>query len=81
MNIDFIKVPFSNNPSMQKYDGPIFNPHPDEKYLSEKQLQLKKYGKEHKYIIKGDEGHGFRTETARLELFEDYEKFLAEYLN
>jgi dipeptidyl aminopeptidase/acylaminoacyl peptidase len=43
--------------------------------------ELKKYGKEHKYIIKGDEGHGFRTETARLELFEDYEKFLAEYLN
>ena len=46
MNIDFIKVPFSNNPSMQKYDGPLFNPHPDEKYLSEKQLQLKKYGKD-----------------------------------
>ena len=43
--------------------------------------ELKKYGKEHKYIIKGDEGHGFRTETARLELFEDYEKFLAEYLD
>ena len=46
MNIDFIKVPFSNNPSMQKYDGPLFNPHPEEKYLSEKQLQLKKYGKD-----------------------------------
>ena len=46
MNIDFIKVPFSNNPSMQKYDGPLFNPHPNEKYLSEKQLQLKKYGED-----------------------------------
>ena len=46
MNIDFIKVPFSNNPSMQKYDGPLFNPNPDEKYLSEKQLQLKRYGKD-----------------------------------
>ena len=46
MNIDFIKVPFSNNPSMQKYDGPLFNTNPDEKYLSEKQLQLKRYGKD-----------------------------------
>ena len=46
MNIDFIKVPFSNNPSMQKYDGPFFNKNPDEKYLSEKQLQVKKYGKD-----------------------------------
>ena len=46
MNIDFIKVPFSNNPSMQKYDGPLFNPNPDEKYLSEKKLQLKRYGKD-----------------------------------
>ena len=46
MNIDFIKVPFSNNPSMQKYDGPLFNQRPDEKYLSEKQLQLKKYGED-----------------------------------
>ena len=46
MNIDFIKVPFSNNPSMQKYDGPLFNSSPDEKYLSEKHLQIKKYGKD-----------------------------------
>ena len=46
MNIDFIKVPFSNNPYMQKYDGPLFNTNPNEKYLSEKQLQLEKYGKD-----------------------------------
>ena len=46
MNIDFIKVPFSNNPSMQKYDGPLFNSKPDEKYLSEKHLQINKYGKD-----------------------------------
>ena len=46
MNIDFIKVPFSNNPSMQKYDGPLFNSNPDEKYISEKHLQIKKYGKD-----------------------------------
>ena len=46
MNIDFIKVPFSNNPSMQKYDGPLFNSNPDEKYISEKHVQIKKYGKD-----------------------------------
>ena len=46
MNIDFIKVPFSNNPSMQKYVGPLFNSNPDEKYLCEKQIQLKKYGED-----------------------------------
>ena len=46
MNIDFIKVPFSNNPSMQKYDGPLFNSNPNKKYLFEKQLQIKKYGKD-----------------------------------
>ena len=46
MNIDFIKVPFSNNPSMQKYDGPLFNTNPNDKYLSEKQLQLQKYGED-----------------------------------
>jgi len=45
MNIDFIKVPFSNNPSMQKYDGPLFNTSPNEIYLSEKQLQFEKYGR------------------------------------
>ena len=43
--------------------------------------ELKKYGKDYQYIIKGEEGHGFSRETARLELFEDYEKFLAKYLN
>ena len=31
---------------MQKYDGPLFNTNPNEKYLSEKQLQLEKYGKD-----------------------------------
>jgi Dipeptidyl aminopeptidases/acylaminoacyl-peptidases len=43
--------------------------------------ELKKYNKDYKYIIKGDEGHGFRNETANLELYEDYEDFLAEHLN
>ena len=31
---------------MQKYDGPLFNTNPNEKYLSEKQLQLEKYGED-----------------------------------
>ena len=43
--------------------------------------ELKKYNKDYKYIIKGEEGHGFRRETARLELFQDYEEFLTEHLN
>ena len=36
--------------------------------------------KDYEYIIKGDEGHGFRSEVANLALYEDYEKFLAKYL-
>ena len=43
--------------------------------------ELKKYNKDYKYIIKGEEGHGFRRETARLELFQDYEEFLTKHLN
>ena len=43
--------------------------------------QLKKFDKDYKYIIKGDEAHGFRRETARLELYQDYEAFLSEHLN
>ena len=43
--------------------------------------ELKKYNKHYKYIIKGEEGHGFRIETVRLELFQDYEEFLTEHLN
>ena len=44
MNIDFIKVPFSNNPSMQKFDGLLYNPNPNKEYLLDKEAQLKKYG-------------------------------------
>ena len=43
--------------------------------------EFKKHNIEHEYIIKGDEGHGFRKETARLELYKSYEKFLAKYLD
>ena len=44
MNIDFIKVPFSNNPSMQKYDGLLYNQNPNKDYLLDKEAQIKKYG-------------------------------------
>jgi dipeptidyl aminopeptidase/acylaminoacyl peptidase len=43
--------------------------------------EFQKHGIDYEYIIKGDEGHGFRSETARLELFKDYEKFLSKHLN
>ena len=43
--------------------------------------EFQKHGVDYEYIIKGDEGHGFRSETARLELFKDYEKFLSKHLN
>ena len=44
MNIDFIKVPFSNNPTMQKFDGLLFNQNPNKEYLLDKEAQFKKYG-------------------------------------
>ena len=43
--------------------------------------EFKKYGVEHEYIIKGDEGHGYSKESSRLELWQRYEKFLAKYLD
>ncbi len=43
MNIDFIKVPFTNNPSMQIYNGEIFNKNPDQNYIKEKLIQHKRY--------------------------------------
>ena len=43
-------------------------------------IKLDKFGKDYEYIIKGDEGHGFRSEVANLALYEDYEKFLAKHL-
>ena len=49
--------------------------------VSQNVNELKKYNKDYKYIIKGEEGHGFRRETARLELFQDYEEFLTKHLN
>jgi dipeptidyl aminopeptidase/acylaminoacyl peptidase len=43
--------------------------------------KFKQFDVDYEYIIKGDEGHGFRKETTRLELYKDYEKFLKKYLD
>ena len=43
MNIDFVKVPFLNNPSMQKYEGPIVKKHPSDFYLEEKKRLLEDF--------------------------------------
>ena len=36
MNIDFVKTPFTNNPSMTRLGGgSVFNQNPEERYLAE----------------------------------------------
>ena len=44
MNIDFVKTPFTNNPTMSRHDGPIFNKKPDSRYLIEKQKEIEIFG-------------------------------------
>ena len=40
MHLDFIKTPFTNNPSMQKYSGDLINKLPRSKYIEEKIKQI-----------------------------------------
>ena len=40
MHLDFIKTPFTNNPSMQKYSGDLINKLPRSKYIEEKINQI-----------------------------------------
>ena len=40
MHLDFIKTPFTNNPSMQKYSGDLINNSPRPKYIEEKINQI-----------------------------------------
>ncbi len=40
MHLDFIKTPFTNNPSMQKYSGDLINNSPRPKYIEEKTKQI-----------------------------------------
>jgi len=44
MNIDYVKTPFTNNPSMTRLEGPAYNQNPNERYLAEKQKQLDLHG-------------------------------------
>ena len=44
MHIDYVKTPFNNNPSMQKYSGPLLIENPRKIYLDEKLTQLSEYG-------------------------------------
>ena len=40
MNIDYVKTPFTNNPSMTRLEEPAYNQTPNKKYLDEKQKQV-----------------------------------------
>jgi hypothetical protein len=44
MNLDFVKVPFTNNPSMTRLEGGAYNKNPNQEYLltKKKELDLKK---------------------------------------
>ena len=40
MNIDYVKTPFTNNPSMIRLEEAVYNQNPNKKYLQEKQKQI-----------------------------------------
>ena len=40
MNINFVKTPFTNKPTMSRHHGQIFNKTPNQTYILEKQKQL-----------------------------------------
>jgi len=42
---------------------------------------LRKRGVDVQYIIKENEGHGFRNEENRFDLYREMEKFLAKHLD
>ena len=44
MYLDFIKTPFNNNPSMQKYTGDLISKTPRRSYLKQKINQVSLYG-------------------------------------
>ena len=44
MYLDFIKTPFNNNPSMQKYSGSLISETPRSSYLEQKINQAALYG-------------------------------------
>ena len=46
MNIDYVKTPFTNNPSMTRLEGPVYNKNPDKIYIHEKQKQIDLLGEQ-----------------------------------
>ena len=44
MYLDFIKTPFNNNPSMQKYSGSLISETPRSSYLKQKINQVDLHG-------------------------------------
>ena len=40
MKLDYVKVPFTNNPSMTRFGWPIYNKNPDKRYLIDKEKQF-----------------------------------------
>ena len=41
MNLDFVKTPFTNNPSMVRYEGIPYNKNPNQYYIKQKKKELK----------------------------------------
>ena len=54
MNINFVKTPFTNKPTMSRHHGPIFSKTPDQTYILEKQKQLELFGDKlyESYVVK-----------------------------
>jgi len=50
------------------------------KNWDELERELKKYGKTYEYIHEDNEGHGFRSEKARIDFYRRLETFLDKYL-
>ena len=40
MNLDFVKTPFTNNPSMVRLEGDAYNIYPSQDYLQQKKKEL-----------------------------------------
>ena len=51
MNLDFVKTPFTNNPSMVRHEGMAYNLKPNQEYLEQKKKELKL----HKDSLNGEE--------------------------
>ena len=66
MNIDFVKTPFTNNPTMNIHKGPIYNQNPNEEYLEEKKRQID---------LLGEKLYGETSISKNLGLVQKFSKF------